>query len=168
MKVLIYNDTLERQRIYQQGESPILKGKENMAADLKPVKIQGELFWTKWMAEFNTAFNTDNDKYECTIGNISDDDAAKLTSLGIKVKHKESQGNFIVAKSKYLFKPTDDNLKEVAIEALGNGSKCVAIVGSYTHRMSAKHGNAPSVKTIMVTEVKTYVPEAATANDEAL
>ncbi len=137
-------------------------------SDLKPVKISGALYWTKWMAEFNKAFNTDNDKYECTIGNISDDDAAKLTSLGIKVKHKDAMGNFIVAKSKYLFKPTDDNLKEVPVEALGNGSKCVAIVGSYTHRMSAKHGNAPSLKTVMVTEIKTYVPEPASVDDDAL
>jgi hypothetical protein len=137
-----------------------------MSADLKAVKIQGELFWSKWMAEFNKAFNTDNDRYECTIGNISDDDAAKLTGLGIKVKHKDAMGNFIVAKSKYLFKPTDDKLQEVPIEALGNGSKCVAIVGSYTHRMSAKHGNAPSLKTIMVTEVKTYVPETTTVEDD--
>ena len=135
-------------------------------SDLKAVKINGELFWSKWMAEFNTAFNTDNDRYECTIGNISDDDAAKLTGLGIKVKHKDAMGNFIVAKSKYLFKPTDDTLKEVPIEALGNGSKCVAIVGSYTHRMSSKHGNAPSLKTIMVTEVKTYVPENTTTEDD--
>jgi dihydroxyacetone kinase len=136
-------------------------------SDLKPVKVSGELFWTKWMNNFNTAFNPDNDKYECTLGNISDDDAAKLTSLGIKVKHKDAMGNFIVGKSKYAFKPTDDTLKEVPIEALGNGSKCVAIVSSYTHRMSAKHGNAPSIKTLMVTEVKTYVPEPET-DDEAL
>jgi len=137
-----------------------------MSADLKAVKIQGELFWSKWMAEFNKAFNTDNDRYECTIGNISDDDAAKLTGLGIKVKHKDAMGNFIVAKSKFLFKPTDDKLQEVPIEALGNGSKCVAIVGSYPHRMSSKHGNAPSLKTIMVTEVKTYVPENTTTEDD--
>lgn len=137
-------------------------------SDLKPVKVSGELFWTKWMNNFNTAFNTDNDKYECTIGNISDDDAAKLTGLGIKVKHKDAMGNYIVGKSKYAFKPTDDNLKEVSIEALGNGSKCVAVVSSYTHRMSAKHGNAPSIKTLMVTEVVTYTPEAVTADDDAL
>ena len=136
--------------------------------DLKPVKINGELFWSKWMAEFNTAFNTDNDRYECTIGNITDDDAAKLTGLGIKVKHKDSMGNFIVAKSKYLFKPTDDTLKEVPIEALGNGSKCVAVISAYTHRMSAKHGNAPTVKKLMVTEVKTYVPEETKETDDAL
>ena len=137
-------------------------------SDLKPVKITAELFWSKWMAEFNKAFNTDNDRYECTLGNISDDDAAKLTSLGIKVKHKDSMGNFIVAKSKYLFKPTGEDLKEVPIDLLGNGSKCTAIVGSYPHRMSSKHGNAPSLKAITVTEVKTYVPEATTADDDAL
>jgi hypothetical protein len=134
-------------------------------SDLKPVRIAADLFWTKWMAEFNKAFNNDNDKYECTLGNISDDDAAKLTSLGIKVKHKDAMGNFIVAKSKYLFKPVDADLKEVPIEALGNGSKCVAVVGSYAHRMSSKHGNAPSLKALTITEVKTYVP---TADDDAL
>ena len=137
-------------------------------SDLKPVKISGELFWSRWMVEFNTAFNPENERYEFTIGNISDNDAAKLTSLGIKVKHKDAMGNFIVAKSKYLFKPTDDSLKEVPIEALGNGSKCVAVVSSYTHRMSSKHGNAPSLKTVMVTEIKTYVPETVTADDDAL
>lgn len=131
-------------------------------SDLKPVKVSGELFWTKWMNNFNVAFNEDNKKYECTIGNISDDDAAKLTGLGIKVKYKEAQGNFIVGKSNYEFKPIDQDLKEIPIDALGNGSKCVAVVSSYTHRMSAKHGNAPSIKTVMVTEVKTYVPPVET------
>ena len=137
-------------------------------SDLKPVKISGELFWSKWMAEFNTAFNSDNDRYECTIGNISDDDAAKLTGLGIKVKHKDSMGNFIVAKSKYLFNPTDDNMKEVDVKELGNGSKCVAVISAYTHRLSSKHGNAPTVKKIMVTEVKTYVPPETKEDDDAL
>ena len=33
-------------------------------SDLKPVKISGELFWSKWMAEFNKAFN--DDKHEIT------------------------------------------------------------------------------------------------------
>ena len=137
-------------------------------SDLKPVKINGELFWSKWMAEFNTAFNTDNERYECTIGNISDDDAAKLTGLGIKVKHKESMGNFIVAKSKYLFNPTDDSMKEVDVKSLGNGSKCVAVITAYTHRMSAKHGNSPTIKKLMVTEVVTYTPPATEDDDEAL
>jgi hypothetical protein len=137
-------------------------------SDLKPVKISGELFWTKWMAEFNKAFNEANDRYECTIGNISDDDVAKLTGLGIKVKYKESMGNFIVGKSKYLFNPEGPDGASVPIDALGNGSKCNAIVSAYKHKLSAKHGNAPSIQKVYVTEVKTYVPDAKEEEDVTL
>ena len=133
-----------------------------MDSTIKPAKINGELFWTKWMNQLNTKFNEANDKYECTIGNISDNDAAKLTALGIKVKNKESMGNYIVCKSKYAFKTADDKLTEIPVEDLGNGSKVVAVVGSYTHKMSKMHGNAPSLKNLMVTQVVTYVPESET------
>jgi hypothetical protein len=76
-------------------------------------------------------------------------------------------GNFIVAKSKYLFNPTDENLKEVDVKALGNGSKCTAVITAYTHRMSAKYGNSPTIKKLMVTEVVTYTPEPQAEEDEA-
>lgn len=128
-------------------------------SDLKPVKISGELFWTKWMAEFNKAFNEDNNKYECTIGNISDADVAKLVSLGIRVKFKEAMGNYIVGKSQYLFKPIGKDQAEIPVDVLGNGSKCEALVSSYKHKMSAKYGNAPSIQKLKVTEIVTYVPE---------
>jgi hypothetical protein len=143
-------------------------------SDLKPVKISGELFWSKWMAEFNKAFNADNDRYECTIGNISDADVAKLTGLGIRVKYKDSQGNYIVVKSKFLFKPTDADGNTVAVDALGNGSKCEALVTAYKHKMSAKFGLSPSIvgnseKTALkVTEVKTYVPDAKQEDDDLI
>ena len=143
-------------------------------SDLKPVKISGELFWSKWMAEFNKAFNTDNDRYECTIGNISDADVAKLTGLGIRVKYKDSQGNYIVVKSKFLFKPTDVDGNFIAVDALGNGSKCEALVTAYKHKMSAKFGLSPSIvgnseKTALkVTEVKTYGPDAKQEDDDLI
>ncbi len=129
-------------------------------SDLKPVKISGELFWNKWMAEFNKAFNDDNDRYECTIGMLSEGDVAKLTKLGIRVKYKDAMGNYIVGKSKYLFGPVDEQGKPVPVEALGNGSKCEAIVGSYAHKASAKYGNSPSIQKLKVIEIKTYVPDA--------
>ena len=137
-------------------------------SDLKPVKISGELFWTKWMAEFNKAFNDDNTKYECTIGMISDEDVAKLTTLGIRVKFKDSMGNYIVAKSQYPHKPLDASQNEIPVDALGNGSKCEALVSSYKHKMSTKYGNAPSVQKLKVTEIKTYVPDAVTEDDDLL
>ena len=134
-------------------------------SDLKPVKVSGQLFWTKWMADFNKAFNEGNDRYECTIGMLSDEDVAKLTSLGIRVKYKDSMGNFIVGKSKFLFNPLDDDGKAVPVDVLGNGSKCEALISSYKHKLSAKHGNAPSIQKLKVTEIKTYVPDATEDDD---
>ena len=134
----------------------------------KSVVIKGELFWTRDMNNFNTKFNPDNTKYQCTIGNLSDDDAKKLEGLGVKIKHKDSQGKFIVAKSNYLFTPVDSKGKPVEIEALGNNSKVTAEVTSYEHRMTPMHGMAPSIKKLTVTEVVTYNPEAVEELDDVL
>ena len=134
----------------------------------KSVTIKGELFWTRDMNTFNTKFNPDNTKYQCTIGNISDADAKKLEGLGIKIKHKDSQGKFIVGKSNYLFNPVDTKGAPVAIDALGNGSKVTAEVSSYEHRMTPMHGMAPSIKKLTVTEVVTYNPEAVEELDDVL
>jgi len=143
---------------------------------LKHVKISGELFWNRWMVEFNKKFGKTNDRYECTIGNISDDDVVKLASLGIRVKHKELMGNFIVAKSKFLFKPRDTKGNLVAVDTLGNGSKCEAIIAAYRHDRSDEKGNSPTVlhsikedKTyLIVTEVKTYIPPKKQEDDDTL
>lgn len=123
------------------------------------VRIEGELFWAKWMAEPNTKFNPDNTKYECTIGNLTDADAKKLESLGVKIKQKDTMGKYIVGKSQYVFKPVNANGQELSIEELGNGTKVVADITSYTHRMSGMHGNAPSIRKLVVKEVVTYNPE---------
>ena len=126
----------------------------------KTVTIKGELFWTRDMNTFNTKFNPDNTKYQCTIGNLSDADAKKLEDLGVKIKNKDTQGKFIVAKSNYLFAPLDSKGKPVAIEDLGNGSKVTAEMTSYEHRMTPMHGMAPSIKKLTVTEVIIYNAEA--------
>ncbi len=129
------------------------------------VKIKGELFWAKWMKELNTKFNPDNDRYEAVVGNISDDDVKKLGTLGIKIKNKEGQGNFILAKSKYEFTPMTPSGVLVAIDEIGNGTKVEVELSSYTHRMSAMHGNAPSIKKITVTKLEKYEPEAVSVTD---
>ena len=141
-----------------------------METSIKPVRISGELFWSRFMGEFNTHFNEDNNRYECTIGNISDKDVKALQSLGIKVKNKEAQGNYIVAKSKYLFNPVDDegNIVSTPVKDFGNGTECVALVQSYAHKLSAKHGNAPTIKKLIVTNVKAYVPKVEEEEEFAL
>ena len=127
--------------------------------DMKPVKIGGELFWSNWMENFNTKFNEDNKKYECTIGNISDKAAEALKELGIQIKEKDTMGKYIVGKSLYKFEPVDEKGNKVEIAKIGNGTKVTALVSSYRHKMSAKYGAAPSIKMLVVTELKEYAPE---------
>ena len=127
--------------------------------DMKPVKIGGELFWANWMNQYNTRFNEDNRKYECTIGNLSDKATEALKELGIQIKEKDTMGKYIVGKSLYVFEPVDQNGKPVDIAKIGNGTKVTALVSSYRHKMSAKYGAAPSIKKLIVTELKVYQPE---------
>lgn len=133
---------------------------------VKPIKIEGELFWSNWMKEFNTRFNDDNDKYECTIGNLTAASVEALESIGVKLKNKDSQGNYIVAKSKFLFEPVDKNGAPVDVSSIGNGTKVFALVTSYRHKMSSKFGAAPSIRKLVVTELKIYNPEAKLAEEE--
>ena len=129
--------------------------------DMKPVKIGGELFWANWMNQYNTKFNEDNKKYECTIGNLSDSDCEALKSLGIQIKEKDTMGKYIVGKSLYVFEPVDKDGKPIDIAQIGNGTKVSALVSSYRHKMSAKYGAAPSIKKLIVNELKVYSPAAA-------
>ncbi len=130
-------------------------------SDLKPVKIAATLYWTKYMSQFNTHFDEDNNRYECTLGDLSEAACEALQEqLDIKIKNKEGQGNYIVAKSKLGFKPVDMEGNPVDVEKIGAGTKVIALMGSYTHKLSKKHGNAPSLKKLIITELKTYDPAA--------
>ncbi len=98
---------------------------------------------------------------------MSDAACEKLKELGINIKNKESMGNYIVAKSTYLFAPVDEEGNPVDIAMMGNGTKCHAVVSSYRHKMSAKFGAAPSIKKLVVTELKVYVPEGSEEEETA-
>ena len=136
--------------------------------DIKPVKIAAELFWSNWMENYNTKFNEDNKKYECTLGSISDKACEALKELGIQIKQKNEMGNYIVGKSLYKFSPIDEEGNPVPISAIGNGTKVTALVSSYRHKMSAKFGAARSIQKLIVTELKTYTPPADDADDDVL
>lgn len=135
-------------------------------SDLKPVKVSGKLYWNKYLTEFNTHFNEANEKYECTLGQLSDAAVKALQGLGIKVKFKEEMGHFIVAKSKYIFKPVDPDGNDLDPKEFGNETEAYAVVSSYAHRMSKQHGNAPSIKKLVVTKVVKYEGSGDTAEAE--
>jgi hypothetical protein len=133
---------------------------------IKPVKVAGELYWSNWMKEYNKKFNEANDKYECTLGQLSEAACSKLEELGIKLKDKDTMGKYIVGKSKFLFEPVDEEGNPVDISKIGNGTKCYALVSSYRHKMSAKFGAAPSIKKLVITELKVYSPEGSEVAEE--
>jgi hypothetical protein len=134
--------------------------------DNKPVKVSGQLFWANWMKEFNTRFNEDNTKYEATIGMLSDKACEALKEQGIMIKNKDTMGNYIVGKSKFVFEPVDSDGNPVDIGKIGNGTKVTALVGSYRHKMSAKYGAAPSISKIIVTELVVYGGDAGDDGDD--
>jgi hypothetical protein len=137
-----------------------------MANEQKPVKVVAELFWANFMNTFNTRFNQDNEKYEACLGNLSDKACQVLKDdFGIKIKDRDPMGKHIVGKSKHVFKVVDTEGNPVPIEKIGNGTKVIALVSSYSHKMSKQHGNAPSIGKIIVTELKTYDPEGALAEE---
>ncbi len=135
-------------------------------SDLKPIKISGQLYWNKYLTEFNTHFNEDNTKYECTLCHLSDAAVQKLEELGVKVKNKPEMGNFIVAKSKYVFEPVDEDGNKLDPKTFGNGTQAIALVTSYRHKMSAKFGAAPSIKKLIVTKVVAYEGDDGKAEDD--
>lgn len=136
-----------------------------MSNAVKPVKVSGQLFWSNWMKEYNTKFNETNTKYECTLGMLSDKACEALKELGIKIKNKDTMGNYIVGKSKFVFEPVDTEGNAVDISNIGNGTEVTALVSSYRHKMSAMHGAAPSIGKLIVTKLVTYEPAEEEAED---
>jgi len=117
---------------------------------MNQVKVVGKLFWAKHMETPNREFNADNNRFEICIGGLSDSIASRLTSeLGVKVKEKADdkygRGKYIIVKSNYTIKAADENNRIVSPDLIGNGTVAEATISSYTHKMSAMHGNAPSL-----------------------
>lgn len=136
--------------------------------DNKPVKVSGQLFWANWMKEHNKKFNEDNTKYECTLGMLSDKACEALKGQGIIIKNKDTMGNYIVGKSKFVFEPVDEEGNAVDIGQIGNGTKVTALVGSYRHKMSAKYGAAPSIGKLIVTDLVVYGEDTDGGDDDIL
>ena len=149
-------------------------------SDLKTIKVAGEIFYAQDMAKFNTTYNPDNDRYICTLGQLSDKAIAALAELGVKVKSPKgkdgeppseaqlARGKYITAKSMYTFDPTDEQGNPIDPTKIGNGTKVVAILSSYPHKMSKVYGNAPSIKKLIVTELKKYEPTMVLEEEDIL
>jgi len=141
------------------------------------VKLVGKLFWAKHMDTPNTEFNPAETRNEICIGGLSDTLVKRLKDeLNVKVKEKADdkygRGKHIIVKTKYVIKAVDENGNEVAPSAIGNGTVAELTVSSYSHKMTAMHGNAPSLlhsDKYPALKIKELVapPEASAVQEEA-
>jgi hypothetical protein len=133
-------------------------------SDLKPIRIAGTIAFAKDLTTPNTVFNPDEKRLACTIANLSDAAVDALTNMGVKVKTKESMpdlGRFITSKSKFPFTPVDEDGNAIDPAKLGNGSKVVALVSSFDHKMSKMHGRSVRVHKLIVTDLRVYDPSGS-------
>lgn len=137
-------------------------------SDLKPVKVKAEVFFAKDSYVINKRFDEENDKYQLTLGNLSEAASAALTELGIKVKNKELPGKHITSKSLYAYKFFDEEGNQIPNERIGNGTEVIALVTPRAHKLSKMHGNAADTKKIIVTKLKEYNPERALEEDDVV
>lgn len=123
---------------------------------IKPVKVSAQLFYSRDMTKISKKFDEDNNKYSCTLGKLSAKACEALEELGIKIKSKDPMGSHITAKSTYPWELFDEAGDEVDMKKMGNGTKVVAVISAYEHKLSKKHGNAASVVKMVVTEYVEY------------
>jgi hypothetical protein len=114
------------------------------------VKLVGKLFWAQHMTKPNTEFNPAETRYEICIGDLSDSLVDRLKNeLNVKVKEKKDdkygRGKYIIVKTKWEIKAVDAEGNEVDPSLIGNGTLAELSVSSYSHKMTAMHGNAPSL-----------------------
>jgi hypothetical protein len=75
--------------------------------------------------------------------------------MGISVRNKEGKGFYITAKSNHEIKALDKNGEQV-LAHIGNGTKAVCVMGSYSWTFKNKKGVSPSLKKLVITDLVTY------------
>lgn len=128
------------------------------------VKIKADIMW----AYLNKP-NELSGKYQVDLCNLSDKAAEALEGLGLEIKRKEGKGNYITCKSTRPILAFDDGGTAIDGAILGNGSKAVALVGSYEWAYQRKKGVSPALRKLVITEIVQYSPSGELmAEDELL
>ena len=131
-----------------------------------PIKLKAEVMW----ANLDTR-NEMSGKYQLDLCNLSPAAAQALRDMGIEVKNKEDKGDFITCKSNNPIRAYDSNGLELDGVSVGNGSKAIAVIGSYAWSFRNKEGVSPSLKKLAITELVSYTegePVTIDADDDIL
>jgi len=129
----------------------------------KPVKFEAEVQWA-----FFTKKNEMSGKYQVDLTNLSENAVKALTDAGLEPRNREDKpekGWFITAKSNYEIKPVDKAGNEIT-DAIGNGSKAVALIKPYEWSWKNKKGVSPSLVKIIITDLQVYNADQAVEEED--
>ena len=130
--------------------------------EMKPVKIQAEVQW----ASFDRV-NEMSGKFQCDLANLSDNAVKALESIGLSPRKREDKpekGWFLTVKSNYAIQPYDKDGNEIK-DAVGNGSKAVALIKPYEWKWKNKEGVSASLAKIVITDLVKYSAEGVDADE---
>jgi len=116
------------------------------------VKVKGQLFYVN-----NQAPNRLSGKYQMDIGQLSVKAQAALEEMGLDIKNKELQGDFVTVKSQYPIRlyGTDGQPIEYS---LANGSVGEFKIGTYdyTNKTTGQKGKGASLLGNVITDPIEY------------
>lgn len=117
---------------------------------MSALKLKADIMWANLDRP-----NEMSGKYQVDLCNLSQAAVKALSSVGITPKQKEDKGFFITCKSTQPIRAYDMD-GEVLEEKLGNGSKAIAMIGTYSWTFKNKEGVSPSLKKLVVEELVRY------------
>ena len=141
--------------------------KVNTMSEAKPVTINADIMW----ASLNEP-NRMSGKYQIDLTQLSAPAMEALEMMGLGVRNKAGQGDFVTCKSNNPIRAYDSDGNEIKGILIGNGSKAKAVIGYYDWKSPAgQAGRSASLLKLVVTELIAYNGGAEmdeVAMDEAL
>lgn len=129
--------------------------------DTQRVKIKADVMWA-----YLDRKNEMSSKYQVDLCNLSTPAVKALESMGLSVREKEGKGFFITCKSNNPIKAYGKTGEELEGMAIGNGSKAVALIGSYEWAWKNKQGVSPSIKKLVIEDLVSYEGISVDADDD--
>ena len=101
-------------------------------------------------------------KYKVNCAGLSEKATEALTSLGLSVKNKEAQGNFVTCKSSQPIRVYALDGSQIDGSNVGNGSKGIATISFYENG----YGKFPQLNKLIITELKEFNANAISVDED--
>jgi hypothetical protein len=131
---------------------------DNMSA---PIKLKADIMWANLDQR-----NEMSGKFQVDLCNLSPAAAQAIKDMGIDVKTKDDKGAYITCKSNNPIHAFDASGNPLQGLSVGNGSKAVAVIGSYSWNFKNKEGVSPSLKKLVITDLVSYEDGDAVSVDD--